>query len=418
MFDRTGLNGASESRWIYRGEDRSRLTLLRVAFGAFVLMAIFSSSTVAPSVMGNLLLFASLVALVACSMAFGHFRMRLPKHQAGMLLAVVILLYVNMLHEPLTAPLHESQVVRLPILVFASFVCLFYLPRVIDPVAAMSTIAAIAAGVVVLALPSLAVGAYSIGWIEVAPYNTFRPFFLPVEVPQLTSFYGDTNALSKVALVGSFASLFVLVAGHDRRLYRATLALCVFGVYFTNSRGALVSLLVGGFVAACYGFDVVEDGRLVVAGMVVGSVVGFALLVPVGPRIDALVDITLSSRGEAWTAAIAATLDSPLIGNGIVDPRTITAQYVDPAVRPLSPQNTFLYMAVASGVVGGALYFLFVATSLLYPRNDDSTGTAVLVGLCSALFVLMYFEILPFFGLNQISILASLSYGYLLAERS
>lgn len=397
------------------GHHVDRFVHLGVA--ATAVMALLSSSSVAPSIVGNILLLTLISTLVVGSIVFGNFELQLPKRQLGLISVVIIMIFFNALREPLGQSLANSQALRAPIVVFSSCALLFYLPQVVRIRRTMSSIGVIVAIVIVLGIPSMVVGPYTVGWVEFAPYTTFHPLFLSAEIPQLTSFYGDVNALSKMSLVGFFASLFVLVERSESSLYRWTLGICLFGVYFTYSRGVLVALVVGLFVAATYWSEFVRDARLVTLSMILGSFLGFAVLFDLVPVIGTVVDIPLSSRGIAWRAAIEGVSDQPLLGHGLQDPTDITFPYLDPSIRPLTPQNTFLYMFMVSGVAGGAAYFLLIATSLLYVPDYDDPEDAVIVGLCCAWFVLMYFEMVPFFGLNQSSVFVSLSFGFLLTRR-
>lgn len=330
-----------------------------------------------------------------------------------LLLLLLFFLAINLIRDPLGASLTNSQLIRVPLLFTVVLLNLYYIPEVIREATAMWVFAIVAVFTILIGLPSLVVGPYSIGGAAFVPYADFTLPLVSKRVPALTSFFGDSNALSKLAMYGSFASLY-LIARDDNWVHRSMFGVSVFGLYFGHSRSAMLAFLAGISIVGIYVLGGRELGQLSIFAVVVGSILGFGMLLGTLPRPEFVAKIPLSSRGAVWHAAIRRIIQQPILGYGLSDPGTQVAPALGGELRGLSPQNSYLYVTLAAGIFGGVAYFLFLVRALLSGPRDMVTSDAVIIGFCTALFVLGFFEMVTLLGLNQSSVIAGLAFGYLL----
>lgn len=387
--------------------------VMGLAFAAVVITTVFSSSTVAPTIVGNVLALVTFAGFVVLAVARGSTQVRIRKSQAMLLLILLFVLVVHLVRAPSGASLTNSPLVRGPLLFTLAILYLYYVPEVVREFRAMSVLAIVAAATIIIGLPSLVIGPYRIGSAAFVPYTDFALPFVSGRMPALTSFYSDSNAVSKLAMYGSFASLYLLTK-EDNLVYRSLFVVSVLGLYLGHSRGAILSFVVGVGIVGIYLSTGRRFGQMATFSVVVGSILGFGMLAGLLPRPTVVAQIPLSSRGEAWRATIEMIARRPIFGHGLADPGELIAPALGGQLRGLAPQNAYLYVTLATGVVGGAAYLLFLVRTLLSAPLAMAPSDAVLVGFCTGLFILGFFETIPLFGLNQSAFIASLAFGYLL----
>lgn len=385
-----------------------------ILFLGVVLLGIFSSSNVAPSFFGDVAFVGSVLVLTLYGLAQDWSRVPVRRWALGLISAVILVLLYQMVRYPVGDTISNSQIVRVPVVAFLCLATLFYVPTIVDELTAMHLIAVVSAVVVLFGIPSLVLGPYAIGPVEFAPYTDFELPGTDIVVPALTSFYADSNAVSKLAMFGTLAGLYLEFANPSLR-NKTLLGVNGVGVYLGHSRGAMLAFAAGVGMAFTYRrVDRVYHRGLMTA-LVVGAFLGFGLLAGLLPTPLLLESIPLGSRGEAWRAAFAGIQARPLLGYGLLDPGAIIAPYITPALRGLGPQNSFLYMYLATGALGGTLYLLFILGTLFVGVRDSHRANPALIAGAVAVFVLHFFELIVLFGANQNSLLAALFLGYLVS---
>ena len=276
------------------------------------------------------------------------------------------------------------------------------------------------AGLVVLTLPVYVVGEYSLLGFSVTFHGAYTIPVFGYEVPATRSLFVNRNAFAVMAFGG-----FVAAIGESLRVYeweRPRWALLVSGLLvMINAVGLAVSYgralwvitpMALGVYLAYMGF-----GRRAVPIAVVG---GFIYLVG---GIVAVHSGTLPlpegtpTRAARWYPAARAVADqSSLLGAGFVDPGDYIAPY-HPTGSSGSPHNSYLTMAILSGLLGGIAYVALVATSLLSGLLEMREGTD---GTCVAVIALglgyaahQQFEAYTMFNWNSSTVLAVLVFGFL-----
>ena len=174
------------------------------------------------------------------------------------------------------------------------------------------------------------------------------------------------------------------------------LALLALGVYLGyllfGWRGAPIAVL-GGVVALVAGIVGVHSGLL---------------SVPEGT----------STWIQRWAPAASAVLDNPsLIGAGLVDPaESIAAAH--PSGAAGHPHNAYLTMAIQAGWLGGFLYGVLIATSLLAGIEETIAGDDVarigVLALGVGFATYQLFAAHTLFGWHTSPVLAALVAGFLI----
>ncbi|HEY4092533.1 MAG TPA: O-antigen ligase family protein [Luteibacter sp.] len=163
---------------------------------------------------------------------------------------------------------------------------------------------------------------------------------------QYVGIFNDPNDLGLL-----FASTFPMAVFLGRRgapgrwLWLATALLLLYGTYLTNSRGAMLAVLV---VAGAY---IWYRKGIVVAGTL--GVIGLAALKVLSSRMDELDagEESAAGRVDAWYAGLEMFRDSPLLGVG---PGNFT-EY-----NELTAHNSFVLVLAETGFLGFILWLAFV----------------------------------------------------------
>lgn len=393
---------------------------------SLLITAIASSSNVAPSRFGDVLV------LCAFSVLFFYYLTQdkpliKPTWAFWSVFIIYVMFVLNLFrwtfgHITLPPGLEIASQIPLTsatvgVFIVTSFLSLFVFPNIVPKETFMWVLSIVTGTVVVLGIPSLIIGPYTILGVEFAPYTTILPFReFGIEIPAMTSFYGDSNAVSKIALFGTFASLWV----HQKcqnSLTRILLGLNGFGLYMGNSRGAILAALAG--ISIYFAIEkrkfglgrVFFLGGLMISGYVILIFSGVLRGLPLG-------GVYTSGRGVLWEATIEMIGLNPLLGSGAENLGAKIEPFVDvERWQGLQPQNSYLRMFLSTGGVGGVAYLILVIKTIYDALGQRSRGAdSVLIGFGVAVFVIQLFENVPIFGVNQSAVVIAIVLGYLLNE--
>jgi O-antigen ligase len=201
---------------------------------------------------------------------------------------------------------------------------------------AMSVFVACAA---VLALHGVEQAQLGVGWtgIPIGEGNRI----------QYVGIFNDPNDLGLL-----FAATFPMAvflgrrgAGAMRPVWLACALLLLYGTYLTNSRGALLAILV---VAGCY---IWYRKGIVAAGTL--GIVGLAAMKVLSSRMDELDagEESAAGRVDAWYSGLEMFRENPLFGVG---PGNFT-EY-----NELTAHNSFVLVLAETGFIGFVLWLAFV----------------------------------------------------------
>ncbi|WP_458211052.1 O-antigen ligase family protein [Haladaptatus sp. NG-SE-30] len=241
----------------------------------------------------------------------------------------------------------------------------------------------------------------------------FLPDFTPPTANQ--SVFLSPNLVSMLPVVGLMvgAVYYTRTRHHVWAVLAALNALCL---YLTHSRGGYLGLLsvVGTYLLLTRG-----DRRVttrVLAGIAV-AVSGGVLLTGLFPKNPFVAASPLATRAWLWHATIIGVAKTnPIVGVGWVVQRFWLLDIVPemPLERPHGPHNSYLYIAIRSGVVGMGAYIVLVWGSIFDGINKraDPLVISLAVGFALNFTVDQY----TLWGVTIRSVIAALVVGYLIAD--
>ncbi|MEK7134280.1 MAG: O-antigen ligase family protein [Patescibacteria group bacterium] len=229
---------------------------------------------------------------------------------------------------------------------------------------------------------------------------------------RLDGTFGNATYLAVYALFHIFlAALLSLRTGETwkRSWYGVAIALNLFILYHTATRGAMLGLLAGLIVAgAAYVLKGSGKGRKIAAGVIGGVVLVVGLFVamkdaewirtsPVLGRFASisLEDTTTQSRFIIWGMALEGWKERPILGWGQEHFITVFNKYYKPELYKQEPffdraHNVFLDWLISGGILGLLAYlaiFFIAAWTLFRSRVFTALEGSVLIGLLAAYFV-------------------------------
>jgi len=316
----------------------------------------------------------------------------------------------------LSLPIETWTLIRIPIFVVSSFLFLFVVPNFIDFDDFLLIIYLLTTALSIIGLPTLILGEYQLLGLVVKTHNVTKalPLFSTPIYP-LKSLLANPNPFGFVTGIGFVSGLSLYY--RDRRFGHIPILIVLFaGVLLSASRGALLTTLVGvGVLSAytCLGLKVVYAA--IISGLA-SVVYSLAALIGFVPDIIGIPGL-IPRRIELWMIGIQAISDYLLFGTGFLPLGDVLTPYVPQQESVNNLHNTYLYVLLTRGFVGGIVHFGFLG--LLY-RNCLSklrdVRSATALALLTMVLIEMLFEGMAMFGLSLFSVLPALVFGYALYE--
>lgn len=296
---------------------------------------------------------------------------------------------------------------------------LFVVPRYVDRASFLAALSWVAGAVSALGMAAYAVGEYSVFSIEVRFWTgSFTPLFAESAVPVLRATFLNPNTTGILAFAGVIASLVRFVEASEREspwavFPAALLVLNGVALYFTQSRGSMLAAAVGCALYLSY----VVGGRRAVPYAFTG-VVGVVCALLVGIHTGALA-FSSGGRFALWWGGIQAIAANPsLLGAGLVDSGAFIDPYVGSPYNGASPHNSYLMIAIRTGLLGGVAYLVLTAGSVLAGAFDADRVDPAALSLAVAFGLNQMFEIYSLYQTLMPSVLAALAFGYLIVDDS
>jgi O-antigen ligase len=202
-----------------------------------------------------------------------------------------------------------------------------------------TTFAVIALCSMVLALHGVDQKQHGVGWTGMGMVEDGRI--------QYVGIFNDPNDLGLLFVTALPMAVFLSAGGGVlRRLFwLAGAALLLYGIYLTNSRGALLAVLAVGGIYVWYRRGMVTAGAL--------SVVGLILMQLLSSRMHELDADEESANGrvDAWYEGMHMFLSHPVFGVG-------AGNFTD--YNYLTAHNSFVLVLAETGIVGYVLWLAFV----------------------------------------------------------
>lgn len=356
-------------------------------------------------------------AVFVCTLLFVLARDDLPTfgtHGAPYLVAFATLFGIFLAHSSRYAA--SSGLALFP--VFAGVLLglnLFVVPRYVSQDAVYWSLGLIAAGVSLLALPTVVSGDYSIGVFEVRTWTSTLPIG---DVPISRSIYANPNTLGLVVFPGTIASVVAArrtyVLSHHPTFASIPLLcfpLTVVGLVLSNSRAAMLAAAIGLclYVAiersGARGIPLLMTGFAIAVGLFLVAI--FFGVLPIDP----------ANRFTLWRAGLLALLSegSPL-GAGLVGTSEVIEPYLPAGAGAYSVHNSYLSIALRAGFVGGLAYLVLVVGPLIHAivRPAVSARTLGMLAIASGFAVHQLFEAYTLYQFGPGSILGALAVGYVI----
>lgn len=402
-------------------KKRLSLPLFRALFLLSFLAVIISSSPIAPGVWGNTFALLSYLVLTVFSIIHMGFKIKTRRYVAITILLITSLYLVNLVRYSFSnikiGGLTVSYGLSNSIMIFGSIMgyllalalYLIFLPKILRKQTLFKFISILSATSVIVGLPMMFLGEYSVLGIKFLPYTYLQPFRgMGVNIYAVNSYFSDANDLSRMAFFGIFSSLFLLLRNR-KIIYYVLLSVNTVGLLLGNSRGAIVTTLLG--VTLFYAMNKGLGEKTIVVFLIFAMIFGNLLL--------SHLNVHLAGRGVVWQATIRTVLEHPLLGTGL----GMTGKKISPFVSSprwvgLGTQNTYLFVFLTSGILGGASYVYLVLKSIWeFAKTASTAHDHLLLAFACSLTFLQWFEDMPIFGINKVSLITGLVFGFLIHER-
>jgi O-antigen ligase len=310
----------------------------------------------------------------------------------------------------LTIPFRPTVIYRPLIDLIVIIVSILLIPQAIDRSFFFGIVRYLATMMVLIGLPAVFVGPYSLLGTKFGYPGYIDLTFFPGRLYALESIYVNPNFLAVFILFGLLISLY---SYDDDRTNYSLIILSVngAGVLLTQSRSAIV---VGIIAVLGYIFYKIWNTPLFRLAVFTSTFVGTVGLILIVTGVSPLSQISLSGRHEIWQAGISSLLERPLIGYGPVDLRPILETE---AGIFASPHNSYLRVFLESGIIGGIGYIWMISSILFHQIRlplDREMIITFLLGLSVA--TVMIFETFTLTGIGSSSIFASITLGYLIKD--
>mgnify|MGYP000347918761 CR=1 FL=1 len=379
-------------RWKY-------FALIFVLVGSLSDYSVFFRGTIFPTVfvLGSCFLFVTLYLVI------DDRTLHIPRY---LLVPLTTLLCAYAITMPFRPEVFYRSIIDITVL----SVSVLLIPQVIDRSLFFYFVQNLSVLLVLIGLPAVIIGPYSLFGTTIGyPWQASLPI-LPGTWYPLQSIYTNPNFLSAFILGGMLTALY----SYDKLDNSYSLFACLVsggGLLLTQSRSAI---FIGAFAIFGYIFYKMWGPQIfppVVIGSILLGVGGFFLLVfGVGP----LSQVSLSGRREIWQASILVLIEKPLIGYGPVPLGPIIETKLGSS-KP--PHSSYIRMFLETGIVGGVSYIWTIST-ILYQHIrlpiDGESAICFLLGLSLA--TIMVFETFTLSGIGSSSILASITFGYLIDD--
>lgn len=396
-----------------------------IIFGVFVLF--LSSSTLTVTNLPRTRLIAPMVFLTLL-VVIGVLLFRdlaLPNLYGLVLLAII---YSIHLYHLVITTVGFTEAARIGIYVFTSAACILLLPQLIPKHIFLRTVCYLAAVVILLGLPMLIIGPYSILFLDFDVF--FGTYYVPIlgeRVPQFMSFMSNPNPLGELAMFGLLATL---VESTHRGRCGVLVFVCGLGLFLANSVAAILGTIAGLFIYVIWKSPLKNySTAIVVSGVSVASIL-YLMVLQLLPAPEFITDFSFSGRVPIWQGAVDAIMDAPLLGHGPGDMPTIMDPYVEGHLGA-GIYNSFLRMFVTTGIIGGLAYLvLFLYTLIVYssviqeskatliqqPRAGQKSKMILIYSMLLGFVVNEMFSGNSVFGLSFTSIIGALLVGYALTD--
>lgn len=295
---------------------------------------------------------------------------------------------------------------------------LFVLPRYVSRNAFLWTVAVVSGTLMAVSLPVYVVGEYAVFGQPVRLWGTtFALPLLGTELPFLQSVFGNPNGAGVLAFAGTVCAAAVAHRAFvDESVPLAALGVALalangLALFLTHSRTSWLAtaLALGIYAASTYlGRDRLPHAVLAAGGALVLFLLAAFLSV---------IDIDANGRFVLWGGGLRAVLDATsLLGGGMVSSSETIAPYVEGQYEGFSVHNSYLFMFMRAGILGGVAYLVLTVGSVLDGAARRFDAEVPFVALAAGFAVHQLFESYTLYQFGIGSVLGALAVGYLIVD--
>jgi hypothetical protein len=358
------------------------------------------------------------------------------------LLAFGVLLTIHFYHVvPFAA---DSGSAAFPITAgFMMGLSVFVLPRYVSRDMFFWVLSVFSSFFVLIGLAAYYIGSYTFLGMKVQLYGSaFTPLLMSGQVTVLQSVFVNPNTFGILTFAGTVAAailahrLFPDVGrGREHGPVRADgasatvlsypfvrslglfclagmmFAINAIGTYLSHSRACYLAVAISLALYLSY----VSFGRRSLPYALAGLTGGFVLFLLFLTELG----INPSGRFALWSGAVEAITRNPtLLGKGIVSPAEVIAPFVEKPYSGYSPHNSYLSLFIRAGLLGGIAYLVIIVGSIVsgiirYEKIDVPS-----LALAFGFAIHQMFEVYSLFQHTLPSVIAALSFGYLILNGS
>ncbi|ADD03737.1 uncharacterized protein Nmag_0143 [Natrialba magadii ATCC 43099] len=286
---------------------------------------------------------------------------------------------------------------------------MFIFPNYINYRVISKAIAVFSSVVVIIGLPALIIGTYDLFWFQVQAVEYSS-------VTRLRSiFEGSQNSLGRFLMIGS---IFAFSEYHNtsNTLWGGVVAINIFGLYLTGSRGSLAAFSIGFSIYLIYYFYNKEIYKKVYAIVLFGYSSALLFFFGLIPWPNTIKSIDFSHRFEIWDATLNASSNNIILGNGLVPRSELIAPYLyTPEIMGVNPHNGYLSILLYSGIIGLISYLSIIYQVLLLSIARDESNV-LMMSVSISILTESFVEDVMIIGTGFSTIILSMCFGYLIKE--
>lgn len=220
----------------------------------------------------------------------------------------------------------------------------------------------------------------------------------------MPSFLENPNNLGAYSILIIFIVIMLLISTKNLK-YKIFYGICsillLINIMFSQSRNALIALIIGVFIIA-----ILYDKRFIILSLVFPAI--FFIIPAIRSRVFQIFDMSQnSSRFNIWDISISMIKDHPILGIGYENFSINYPKYIanNPNLLigddylPLHPHNIFLKMQTELGILGSILFIIFIIITVitlykLIKSTKNNIHRSVMIGILTSYLTFLFMNLL------------------------
>ena len=243
-------------------------------------------------------------------------------------------------------------------------------------------------------------GLYTVGQLAYTKYLGYK-IDKTIRMP---SFLENPNNLGAYSILIFFIVIMIFITTKNLKykfFYGISAILLLINVMFSQSRNALIALIIGVFIIA-----ILYDKRFFILSLIFPIL--FFIIPAIRARVFQIFDMSQnSSRFNIWDVAISMIKDNPIGGIGY---ENFSIQYpyyisnnpnliVNDGYLPVHPHNVFLKMQAELGIVGTVIFISFIIITIitlykLIKSTNNNIHRSVMIGILASYLTFLFMNLL------------------------